>query len=108
MAGDPEMKVTRILLGPGSGVPMLTDAFDVSIGGETAESGGNAGYVADAAALGQPKGVILLGHMLSEDQGMREVGDWLKTFITDVPHLGISGCSARNSAVTLFAASPMI
>jgi putative NIF3 family GTP cyclohydrolase 1 type 2 len=85
VAGDPEMKVTRITLGPGSGVPVLTDAYDVSIGGETAEAGGNAAYALDSAANGRPRGVILLGHMMSEDWGMREVGDWMKTFLTGVP-----------------------
>jgi putative NIF3 family GTP cyclohydrolase 1 type 2 len=84
VAGDPAMKVTRVALGPGYGVPALTTAFDVSVGGEAAEPGGNAEYVEDAAAAGQPKGVILLGHMMSEDWGMREVGDWLRGFITGV------------------------
>ena len=79
------MKVTRIALGPGYGVPALTSSFDVSVGGEAPESGGNAEYVEDAAAIGQPKGVIVLGHMMSEDWGMREVADWLRAFITDVP-----------------------
>jgi putative NIF3 family GTP cyclohydrolase 1 type 2 len=85
VAGDPDMKVTRITLGPGSGVPALNDTYDVSIGGETNEAGGNAVYAADAAANGRPRGVILLGHMMSEDWGMREVADWMKTFITGVP-----------------------
>ena len=85
VAGDPDMKVTRVALGPGYGVPVLTAAFDVSVGGEAPESGGNAEYVEDATALGQPKGVILLGHMLSEDWGMREVADWLRAFIAEVP-----------------------
>jgi putative NIF3 family GTP cyclohydrolase 1 type 2 len=85
VAGDPDMRVTRIAMGPGYGVPALTGSVDVSIGGEAPESGGNAEYAEDAAANGQPKGVIVLGHMMSEDWGMREVGDWLKAFLTDVP-----------------------
>ena len=48
VAGDPDMKVTRIALGPGYGVPALTAGFDVSVGGEAPESGGNAEYVEDA------------------------------------------------------------
>jgi putative NIF3 family GTP cyclohydrolase 1 type 2 len=85
--GDPEMVVRRIALGPGSGVPALVapDGVDLSIGGETSESGGNAEYVLDAAALDQPRGMILLGHMLSEDFGMQEVGDWLRGFLAEVP-----------------------
>ena len=85
VAGNPDMKVTRLALGPGYGVPALTAGFDVSVGGEAPESGGNAEYVVDATAIGQPKGVIVLGHMMSEDWGMREVGDWLRAFLTDVP-----------------------
>lgn len=83
VAGDPDMKVTRIALGPGYGVPALTSSFDVSVGGEAPESGGNAEYAEDAAANGQPKGVIVLGHMMSEDWGMKEVADWLRAFIAD-------------------------
>jgi len=85
VCGDPDMKVTRVALGPGYGVPPLTQAVDVSIGGEAPESGGHAEYAMDAQALGHPRGVILLGHMMSEDWGMLEVANWLRTFLTDVP-----------------------
>ena len=85
VSGDPSMKVTRVALGPGYGVPALMTAVDVAVGGEASESGGNAEYIADAMAAGQPKGMIVLGHMLSEDFGMREVGDWLRGFLTEVP-----------------------
>jgi putative NIF3 family GTP cyclohydrolase 1 type 2 len=85
VAGDPGMKVTRIALGPGYGVPSLSASFDVAVGGEAPESGGNAEYVLDAGAQGQKKGVVLLGHMMSEDFGMQEVSEWLRTFLTDVP-----------------------
>src|SRR5436190_16683228 len=36
--GDPAMKVSRITLGPGYGIPALNAAVDVSIGGEISES----------------------------------------------------------------------
>jgi putative NIF3 family GTP cyclohydrolase 1 type 2 len=85
VVGDPDTRVTRIMLGPGYGVPPLMASFDVSIGGENPESGGNAEYALDAAALGQPKGVIVLGHMLSEDAGMREVAEWLGMVLPGVP-----------------------
>ncbi len=85
VAGDPGMKVTRVALGPGYGVPPLTSAFDVAVGGEASEAGGNTEYLADAVASGQPKGLIVLGHMLSEDFGMFEVGEWLRGFLPDVP-----------------------
>ena len=84
VAGDPDMKVTRVALGPGYGVPALTTSIDVAVGGETAESGGNAEYIMDAAADGQKKGMILLGHMMSEDWGMREVAEWLRPLVPEV------------------------
>ena len=85
VAGDPAMVVTRIALGPGYGVPALTAAVDVAVGGEASESGGNAAYALDAAATGQTSGVILLGHMMSEDFGMKEVAEWLRPLVPDVP-----------------------
>ena len=84
IAGDPDMKVTRVALGPGYGVPTLTSSIDVAVGGEAAESGGNAEYILDAAAEGQKKGVILLGHMMSEDWGMKEVAEWLRPLVPEI------------------------
>jgi putative NIF3 family GTP cyclohydrolase 1 type 2 len=85
VVGSPDMTVSRIRISPGYGWPALSPAFDLAIGGENPESGGNAEYVLDAQALGQAKAGIVLGHMMSEDWGMLEVADWLKTFISDVP-----------------------
>ncbi len=85
VVGDPDMQVTRVALGPGYGIPTLTSEVDVVVGGETSEAGGNAEFAMDAAAAGRPRGMIILGHMMSEDHGMREVADWLRLFLTDVP-----------------------
>jgi putative NIF3 family GTP cyclohydrolase 1 type 2 len=85
VVGDPEMKVSRIALGPGYGTPPLTSEIDVVVGGETSEAGGNAEYALDASAAGQPRGMIVLGHLMSEDHGMQEVADWLRTFVPEVP-----------------------
>jgi hypothetical protein len=57
----------------------------VAIGGEASESGGNAEFAMDASAAGRPRGMIALGHLMSEDHGMKEVADWLRTFVTEVP-----------------------
>jgi len=62
----------------------LTSSIDVAVGGEAAESGGNVEYILDAAADGQKKGVILLGHMMSEDWGMKEVADWLRPLVPEI------------------------
>lgn len=85
VVGDPDMKVSRVALGPGYGIPTLTAAVDVVIGGEIGESGGNAEYALDASAAGQSRGMIVLGHLMSEDHGMQEVAEWLRTFVPDVP-----------------------
>jgi putative NIF3 family GTP cyclohydrolase 1 type 2 len=42
-------------------------------------------YANDAINAGQLKGIIVLGHIPSEQAGMEEVTRWLKTFITEVP-----------------------
>ena len=73
IAGDPAMKVTRVSLGPGYGIPALNATVDVSIGGEISESAGNTEYVLDAAAAGRPKAMIALGRGV-EDHGMRGRG----------------------------------
>ena len=85
VVGDPAMRVTRIGLGLGWSAPLLGPDLDVSIGGEQPEGGGNAEYALDAAAVGRPKGFVVLGHLLSEDHGMREVAEWLRAFVTEVP-----------------------
>ena len=85
VVGDAALPVTRVSIGPGYGAPAFSSSFDVAVGGELAESGFNAEYALDATALGQGKGLILLGHMLSEDFGMREVADWLRTFVVEAP-----------------------
>jgi putative NIF3 family GTP cyclohydrolase 1 type 2 len=85
VVGDPEMRVSRVALGPGYGIPLLTSDIDVVVGGEAAEAGGNAEYATDASAAGTPKGMIILGHLMSEDHGMQEVADWLRTFISELP-----------------------
>ena len=88
VVGDPNAKVSRVLVGPGYAYPRLTAEADVVIGGEAAESDGafdNTSYVRDAATLGIPKGQIIMGHEVSEDPGMEEFARWLRGFVTGVP-----------------------
>jgi putative NIF3 family GTP cyclohydrolase 1 type 2 len=42
-------------------------------------------YAQDTIASGKKKGLIILGHVVSEEEGMRYCAEWLKGFITDVP-----------------------
>ena len=61
---------------------------DVVIGGEQQEADGgfdNVEYVMDAASLGMAKGVIMLGHVMSEQPGMEDFANWLRGFVHGVP-----------------------
>jgi putative NIF3 family GTP cyclohydrolase 1 type 2 len=42
-------------------------------------------YVRDAVAQGRAKALILLGHVPSEESGMKAAARWLKSFIPEVP-----------------------
>ena len=86
--GDPKAMVSRVLVGPGYATPRITPEVDVVISGESQEADGgidNAEYVMDAVSLGLAKGAILLGHVISEQAGMEDFGNWLRTFVKDVP-----------------------
>jgi putative NIF3 family GTP cyclohydrolase 1 type 2 len=86
--GDPKAKVSKILVGPGYATPRMTAEADVVIGGEQQEADGgfdNIEYVMDAASLGIAKGVIMLGHVISEEAGMEDYAKWLRTFVHDIP-----------------------
>lgn len=86
--GDPNAKVSKILVGPGYATPRMTPDVDVVIRGEQQEADGgfdNVEYVMDAVSMGMPKGVIMLGHVISEQAGMEDFGNWLRTFLHDVP-----------------------
>jgi putative NIF3 family GTP cyclohydrolase 1 type 2 len=86
--GDPKAKVGNVLFGPGYATPRMTPDTDVVIGGEQQEADGgfdNVEYVADAASLGIPKGLLMLGHVVSEQPGMGDFARFLQTFIKGVP-----------------------
>ncbi len=42
-------------------------------------------YARDTITAGKKKGLIVLGHVPSEEYGMEECARWLKNFITEVP-----------------------
>lgn len=90
VVGDPKMKVNRALaswgyisLGPGTAQIARPDV-DLLIGGETREWE-VVEYVQDQIASGKQKALIILGHVVSEQAGMKLCAEWLKTFITEVP-----------------------
>jgi putative NIF3 family GTP cyclohydrolase 1 type 2 len=89
VVGDPAARVSRIQLGVGYATPAVNAAdVDVVISGEQQELDGildSPEYVVDAAALGVPKGWIMLGHAVSEEAGMLEMAQWIKGFVPEVP-----------------------
>jgi putative NIF3 family GTP cyclohydrolase 1 type 2 len=88
--GNPKLAVRRVVLLPGfnnfPGIKRALDApdVDVLVIGETREWEGIE-YARDCVTAGKPKGLIVLGHVPSEERGMEECAKWLKTFITEVP-----------------------
>jgi putative NIF3 family GTP cyclohydrolase 1 type 2 len=90
IAGDRQLKVTRVALSPGAaGFNRETTALEmpevqVLILGETREWE-TVEYVTDAYAEGRAKALIALGHIPAEQAGMDECARWLKTFIGQVP-----------------------
>jgi putative NIF3 family GTP cyclohydrolase 1 type 2 len=85
--GDPDARVTRaaLLYGtPPFHAATTLPKVDVAIVGEQREWEGIE-YAADANTAGEPKGMIVIGHWVSEDQGMRVCANWLKTFVSEVP-----------------------
>ncbi|HUA58627.1 MAG TPA: Nif3-like dinuclear metal center hexameric protein [Verrucomicrobiae bacterium] len=86
--GDPKARVSKVLVGPGYATPRMTPEVDVVIGGEQQEADGgfdNVEYVMDAVSLGMAKGVIMLGHVISEQAGMEDFGKWIGIFIHGIP-----------------------
>jgi putative NIF3 family GTP cyclohydrolase 1 type 2 len=90
VVGDPNLAVSKVAAswGAGSreGVIQLLSRPDVDavIIGEGREWE-VVEYAQDAIAAGQKKALLVLGHVVSEQAGMKYCAEWLKTFISDVP-----------------------
>jgi putative NIF3 family GTP cyclohydrolase 1 type 2 len=90
IVGDPRMPITRVAMSPGAAgfarhaAALESDGVDVLIAGE-AHEWETVEYVADAISQGRKKALILIGHVPSEQAGMEDCAQWLKTFIKDVP-----------------------
>jgi len=88
--GDPNTKVRKASLSHGLfRVPELQGILkepdvDLIVIGEPVEWEASP-YFQDILAWGKKKGMIILGHEVSEEPGSGEVASWLKTFIPEVP-----------------------
>ena len=89
VVGDPKTRVSRIQLGVGYATPAANaPEVDVVISGEQQEVDGFLDapeYIVDAAAIGHPRGWIMLGHNVSEEAGMLEMAQWIKSIVPELP-----------------------
>ena len=88
--GDPKLPVRRVNASwgyisqfPGINLAAREDT-DLFICGETREWE-VVEYVQDMITSGRKKALIVLGHVVSEQAGMKYCAEWLKTFISEVP-----------------------
>ena len=92
--GDPSIKVKNVAYAAGAPGYMAhvnlleKENVDVVVGGEVQEWE-SISYVRDASSLGMNKAMILLGHVNSEEAGMKYCSEWLSGFIKDIPVLFI-------------------
>ncbi len=90
VVGDPKMPVTRAAASWGynsreGGIRVLArEDVDVLIAGEAREWE-VVEYAQDIIASGKKKALILIGHVASEQAGMKYCASWLKGFISEVP-----------------------
>lgn len=90
IVGDKQARVSRV--GLTAGFPgfaanrhvLQARSLDVLVIGEDHEWE-TIEYATDAISAGRLKGLIVIGHIPSEQAGMDEAARWLKSFIKDVP-----------------------
>jgi len=87
VVGDPNLRVHTVAGNwgyAGSLRPFARPDLDVLVIGEAREWE-LIEYAADTIAAGKKKGLIVLGHIPSEQAGMLNCANWLKTFISEIP-----------------------
>jgi putative NIF3 family GTP cyclohydrolase 1 type 2 len=87
VAGDPKMPVNRVTASWGymSSVPMAArPEVEVLVVGETREWE-VVEFIQDCITAGQKKALIVIGHVLSEQSGMKLCAEWLSGFIKEAP-----------------------
>ncbi len=90
VTGDPKLSVRNCLASWGytsqfPGIPQFgKDDIDLMIIGEAREWE-VVEYAQDAITVGARKGLIVIGHVASEQAGMKYCAEWLKPFLPEVP-----------------------
>jgi putative NIF3 family GTP cyclohydrolase 1 type 2 len=86
--GDPKLPVNRVITSwgyVGAGTQLISrEGVDVLVCGETREWE-LVEYVQDMISSGKKKALVVLGHVVSEQAGMKLCAEWLKPFIPEVP-----------------------
>jgi putative NIF3 family GTP cyclohydrolase 1 type 2 len=85
--GDPKLPVRRVVTSwgyLGAGIQLISrEGIDVLICGETREWE-LVEYVQDMISSGEKKALIMLGHVVSEQSGMKLCAEWLKPLVPEV------------------------
>jgi len=90
VVGDPSLEIRKAVASWGNcslfpGIPLISqNDVDVLIIGETNEWE-LVEYVQDTISSGKKKALIILGHVVSEQAGMKYCAEWMKGFITEAP-----------------------
>ena len=90
VVGDPKMPVNRVAASWGyytynpANFPLTRPDIDVFVVGETREWE-TVEHAQDMGASGKKKALIVIGHVASEQAGMKYCAEWLKGFVTEVP-----------------------
>lgn len=85
--GNPKLPVNKVTASWGymSSLAMASNPdIEVLVVGETREWE-VAEYIQDCITAGQKKALIVIGHVVSEQAGMKYCAEWLKGFVTEVP-----------------------
>lgn len=90
VVGDPKMPVNRVAASWGyytynpANLPLTRPDIDVFVVGETREWE-TVEHAQDMGASGKKKALVVIGHVASEQAGMKYCAEWLKGFVTEVP-----------------------
>ena len=90
VVGDPGMPVHRVAASWGNvslnpGIPILSqEGVEALVLGETHEWE-LVEYAQDMISSGKKKALIILGHVVSEQAGMKYCSEWLRSFVSEVP-----------------------
>ncbi len=89
VVGNPDLPITHVALLPGAAgtqkqiLTLRSDEVEVLLAGEVPEWE-TVEYVRDASAQGRPKALILLGHAVSEEAGMKQCAEDLRVLFPNV------------------------